>query len=216
MRAGRALVYGAALLWVAAAAGGSLYMFVYESRPAPPSAVAQVWPEQIGLARHADGFSLVMAVHPKCSCTRASVAELNKLMLGWGNRVHAVALVTKPFELPDLWSESDVTARLREIPNVEVVRDLGGAKSDAFGARTSGQTLLYDRAGQLVFQGGITAFRGHEGPSVGREALKQIVAGTAAATRLSKVFGCSLKDKFCPARGASGEEHDHADDGNHV
>jgi hypothetical protein len=216
MRAGRALLYGAALLWIAAAVGGSIYMFVYESRPAARSAVAQVWPERLGLARNAGGFSLVMAVHPKCSCTRASVAELNKLMLGWGGRVHAVALVTKPFELPDLWSESDVTARLREIPNVEVVRDLGGAKSDAFGARSSGQTLLYDAEGRLVFEGGITAFRGHEGPSVGGEALKQIVAGAAVASRHSKVFGCSLKDKFCPARGTSGKEHDHGDDGNDV
>jgi len=216
MRVGRALVYGAALLWIAAALGGSLYMFVYESRPAPRSALAQVWPEQIGLARNPGGFSLVMAVHPKCSCTRASVAELNKLMLGFAGRVHAVALVIKPFELPDLWSESDVTARLREIPNVEMVRDLGGAKAGAFGAQSSGQILLYDPAGQLVFDGGITAFRGHEGPSVGGETLKQLVAGTGVAGTHTKVFGCSLKEKFCPARGTSGEGHDHGDDGNEV
>ncbi len=35
MRTGRALLYGAGLLWIAAAVGGSLYMFVYESRPTP-------------------------------------------------------------------------------------------------------------------------------------------------------------------------------------
>ncbi len=216
MRGSRALLYGAALLWIAAAVGGSLYIFFYESRPAPATAVAQVWPEQAGIARHADGFQLVMAVHPKCPCTRASVAELNKLMLASGSRVHAIALVTKPFELPDLWSESDVTARLREIPNVEVVRDLGGAKSSAFGAQNSGQTLLYDASGQLVFEGGITAFRGHEGPSVGGEMIAQIVAGHPAPRAHTKVFGCSLKDKFCPARGTSGEEHDHGHDGNDV
>src|SRR5262249_51522535 len=105
MRAGRAFVYGAALLWIAAAARGSLYRFVYESRPGPRAAAAEAWPEQTGLERNAHGFSLVMAVHPKCSCTRASVAELNKLMLRFGPRVRAIALVTKPFELPDLWSE---------------------------------------------------------------------------------------------------------------
>ncbi len=216
MRAGRALLYGAALLWIAAALGGTVYIFVYESRPAPASAVAQVWPEQLGLARNVDGFSLVMAVHPKCSCTRASVAELNKLMLGWGGRVHAIALVTKPFEVADLWSESDVTARLRSIPHVQVVRDLGGAKASAFGAQSSGHTLLYDTAGQLVFDGGLTAFRGHEGPSVGSETLKQLVAGDAAPGGRTKVFGCSLSDKFCPARGTSGEGHDHGHDDEHV
>lgn len=226
MRGGRVLLYGAALLWIAAAAGGSVYMFVYASRPAERSEVARVWPDRPGLVRNADGFSLVVAVHPKCPCTRASVAELNKLMLGWGGRVRAIALVSKPFELPDLWSESDVTARLREIPNVEVVRDLGGAKADAFGARSSGQTLLYDAAGRLAFEGGITAFRGHEGPSVGGEALKQLVAGAQTDVRHSKVFGCSLKDElcpvggtegeFCPMRGTSGEGHDHGDDGDDV
>lgn len=216
MRAGRALLYAAALLWIAAAGAGSIYMFVYASRPAERAAVAQTWPEQSGLARNAHGFSLVMAVHPKCSCTRASVAELNKLMLSFGGRVRAIALVTKPFELPDLWSESDVTARLREIPNVRVVRDLGGAKADAFGAKSSGHTLLYDAAGRLVFEGGITAFRGHEGPSVGGEALRQLVAGAAAGGRHTKVFGCSLKDEFCPLHGTSGEEHDHGHDDNDV
>lgn len=212
MRSGRALVHGAALLWIAAVLGGSLYMFVYERRPAPRSALAQTWPEQSGLVRNPGGFSLVMAVHPKCSCTRASVAELNKLMLGWGGRVHAVALVVQPFEVSDLWSESDVTARLREIPNVEVVRDLGGAKAGAFGAQSSGQILLYDGAGRLAFEGGITAFRGHEGPSVGGETMKQLVAGTGGARVHTQVFGCSLKDKFCPARGTSGEGHDHGHD----
>ena len=211
-RAGRALAYGAGLLWIAAAVGGTAYIFLYESRPAAAVQLAQAWPDAVGLARNERGFSLVIAVHPKCSCTRASVAELNKLMLAWRDRVHAIALVTKPFEVADLWSETDVTARLREIPNVTVVRDLGGAKSAAFGAKSSGQTLLYDSAGQLVFAGGITAFRGHEGPSIGAETLRQIVAGEGAPGRHTKVFGCSLEDKFCPLHGESHEGHDHGDD----
>ncbi len=216
MRGGRALLYGAALLWIAAAAGGPLFMFVYESQAAPVSELAPLWPDRAGLARNPDGFSLVIAVHPKCSCTRASVSELNKLMLAWGGRVRAIALVTKPFELPDLWSETDVTARLRAIPNLEVVRDLGGAKASAFGAQSSGQTLLYDAAGRLVFAGGITAFRGHEGPSIGGDALKQLVAGGAAARTRTKVFGCSLKDHFCPIDGTQGEAHNHGRDGRDV
>ena len=178
MRTGRALLYGAALLWIAPPRAARSTCSSNESRPAARSAVAQVWPERLGLERNAGGFSLVMAVHPKCPCTRASVAELNKLMLGWGRRVHAIALVTKPFELPDLWSESDVTARLREIPNVEVVRDFGGAKADAFGAEQLRADAALRRRGRLVLEGGITALRGHEGPSIGGEALKQLVAGT--------------------------------------
>jgi hypothetical protein len=211
MRGARTLVLCAALLWVGAAVGGIVYIFHYESRPAPRSEVARVWPEDSGLARHRDGFQLVMTVHPRCPCTRASVSELNKLMLAWGGRVQAIALVSKPFELPDLWSETDITARLRQIPHVQVLHDLGGQKASAFGAVSSGQTLLYDGSGRLVFDGGLTAFRGHEGPSVGGALLKQLVAGRSAAASSSKVFGCSLKEKFCPMQGTSSEGHDHGD-----
>lgn len=213
MQGARRLLLGAAVLWLGAAAGGAVCIFAYASRPAPRSEVAQIWPEQLGLARHADGFSLVIAVHPRCPCTRASVSELNKLMLAWNGRVQTIALVAKPFELPDLWSESDVTARLREIPHLQVVRDLGGQKARAFGATSSGHTLLYDRSGRLVFDGGLTAFRGHEGPSVGTAMLKELVAGGSVASAHSKVFGCSLKDEFCPIGGTSHEGHDHGDDG---
>ena len=49
-------------------------MFVYESRPSDPGGADLA--RAAGLARNAHGFSLVTAVHPKCPCTRASVAEL--------------------------------------------------------------------------------------------------------------------------------------------
>jgi hypothetical protein len=213
MRGARTLILSAAPLWIAAAVGGTAYIFRYESRPAPPAPVAGVWPGDSGLARNRDGFQLVMAVHPRCPCTRASVNELNKLMLAWHGRVRAIALVTKPFELPDLWSETDLTARLRQIPQLEVLHDFGGEKASAFGAVSSGQTLLYDGSGRLVFEGGLTAFRGHEGPSVGVAVLKQLVAGQRAAAGRSKVFGCSLTENFCPMRGTSSEGHDHGDSG---
>ena len=57
-----------------------------------------------------------------------------------------------------------------EIPGVEVVSDEDDAQSAAFGAAVSGQTLLYDREGRLIFSGGITAARGHAGDNAGRSA----------------------------------------------
>ena len=65
--------------------------------------------------------------------------------------------MTKLFEFPDLWSESDVTARLREIPDVAAGR-ARRRETRRVRRHSSGQTLLYDSAGQLVFAGGITAF----------------------------------------------------------
>jgi hypothetical protein len=65
----------------------------------------------------------------------------------------------------------------------------------AFGARTSGQAYLYDERGQLLFRGGLTPARGHEGASVGGETVRKAFTGAPAASgspASSDVFGCAL------------------------
>jgi hypothetical protein len=187
----------AILFWAVGSVGGYAYIFRYSSSPAVLDEPAKLWPTKTGLERHAGSFDLVIAIHPQCPCTRASVAELNKLMQRWGGKVHAQALVYKPFQFSDLWADSDVTQRLAEVPNTTVHRDLDGSQAAGFGLSVSGQVLLYDPQGKLCFDGGLTAFRGHEGDSVGQEELLALVAGRAHGTQVSKVFGCSLKDKVC-------------------
>ncbi len=51
------------------------------------------------------------------------------------------------------------------------MRDADGREARHFGAATSGQTLLYDERGTLVFSGGITGARAHAGDNVGRQSL---------------------------------------------
>ena len=68
------------------------------------------------------------------------------------------------------------------------------ARRQRFGAETSGQTLLYDRDGRLLFSGGTTGSRGHDGDNAGfashpdapRSAADEPQA-TAAGVRLSAV-----------------------------
>ena len=52
-----------------------------------------------------------------------------------------------------------------------MLRDDDGAEARRFGAETSGQTLLYDEHGALLFSGGITGARGHAGDNAGRASL---------------------------------------------
>ena len=65
---------------------------------------------------------------------------------------------------------------------------------------TSGQTALYDPAGNLLFQGGITETRGHAGDNTGCEAIESLVLHQNMTTTPSTgpgetaVFGCSLFD----------------------
>jgi len=73
-----------------------------------------------------------------------------------------------------------------------VLSDVSGTEARLFGAQASGQTMLYDAAGNLQFSGGITASRGHAGDSPGRSAILSIVnTGNSDWTHTS-VYGCSL------------------------
>lgn len=81
---------------------------------------------------------------------------------------------------------------LLQIPGVTVYADPTGDEMRRFGASVSGELLLYDAAGGLQFQGGITPARGHEGESVGALAVKDWVQQGRAECSNSLVFGCQL------------------------
>ncbi len=84
--------------------------------------------------------------------------------------------------------------RAAAIPDVVTLYDRQGAEIDRFGGSVSGETLLYDSQGRLMFHGGITDARGHEGDSTGMDALVSLVQGESHAATQSPVFGCSLRD----------------------
>jgi hypothetical protein len=67
-----------------------------------------------------------------------------------------------------------------------------GETARAFGAKTSGFTALYAPDGRLLFHGGITASRGHEGDSAGAAAIVDFVVLGTASVRNTAVYGCGL------------------------
>jgi hypothetical protein len=75
---------------------------------------------------------------------------------------------------------------------VDPVEDPEGAAALRFGASTSGQTILYNDSGRLVFNGGITAARGHEGPNDGQDAVIALLQNRAPRQTTTPAFGCSL------------------------
>lgn len=66
---------------------------------------------------------------------------------------------------------SELFARLSAQGQVLAMNDRDGAELSRFGFRTSGDTRLYAPDGALVFHGGITASRGHEGDNPGQSAV---------------------------------------------
>jgi hypothetical protein len=143
--------------------------------------------------------TLVMLAHPRCPCTRASIAELAKIMTAAQGRLHAYVLFLKPTSFPEQWEQTDLWQSAAAIPGVVVVSDEQGREAANFGARTSGKVLLYNAHGRLLFHGGITSSRGHEGDNEGEDAILSLLAEGVASVTTTAVYGCSLVDKKnCP------------------
>ena len=136
--------------------------------------------------------TLVMAVHPRCPCTRASLSELALIMARLEGRIRAHVLFALPQGTDRAWAEGDLWTAASGIPGVTPLPDAGGMEATRFGIETSGHALLYDREGALVFSGGITPSRGHEGDSAGRSAIVSMVEEGSSPFKITAVYGCAL------------------------
>lgn len=178
--------------WVMLVVLGFGLLIFHDVRPAAIVAPPPSWPGETSVPRGPQ-FTLVMLAHPYCACMRATLDELNVLMNRTGGRVQATVLFLRPAARPPAWSRTPLWTQATTIPNVTVREDLDGREHRLFHARTSGELVLYDAAGKLVFNGGITVSRGHAGDNLGlRRVLSLVEKGTADQGEHA-VFGCSLE-----------------------
>lgn len=206
----RALVAGLGA-WLALAAAGLVAMTAHGAAPGQePSAPSRLPADSELAARVRAGgrATLVMAAHPGCPCTRASLRELARIVSSSPGAAEVVILFAHPRAVgasPAGAERDRVAADLRAlagaIPGAQVLDDPGGAEASRLGAHTSGTVLLYDRAGALKFSGGVTPSRGHEGDSRGADALRALLraqvspeAPAAAGSSEARVYGCPLFD----------------------
>jgi hypothetical protein len=182
--------------------GASLWTWKYKSTPSPAGAAPDQWPHASALPRRPGRPLLVMLAHPRCSCTRASLAELGALLGEVGDSADADVVFVRPDGIADDWIESDLWHTALRMPGVTVVADRGGRETERFGALTSGTLLLYDGSGRLRFSGGVTSARGHVGDNPGRRRVVALIKQGKADKPTSPVFGCDLLGPREPGRGA--------------
>ena len=182
------------LLWCGGVVLGWLMLTNYATRPTAAAETAAEWPAEVTLERDPGKATLIIAAHPLCPCTQATVGELAELMALYGESVTTYVLFFEPMDSAEGWAKADLWQRARAIPGVRTIIDRGGRLRDRFGARSSGQTFLYDAQGKLVFAGGVTPSRGHSGDSVGRSAIEGFLATGKISSPTAPVFGCSLVD----------------------
>lgn len=137
--------------------------------------------------------TLLLFAHPKCTCTQATLVELRKLKSTLGDKISVKIFIS--YDQRDFSPEhAKVEAQARGIASVEVTNDIDRVVAKEFGALTSGQTMLYAPEGNLLFQGGITESRGHEGDNPGSREITRIVSSPYIINSHGRTptFGCHL------------------------
>jgi hypothetical protein len=189
----------ASLFWLVIIVAGLAVFMRYENRPGLAAEAPSDWPTATRIERATDRSTLIVLAHPHCPCTRATLNELARLTAKVGDKLAVIVVFIKPDGVQKGWERSDTWASAAEIPGVKVIVDEQGWESQFFDARTSGQSMLYDKNGKLLFSGGITIGRGSEGDNIGASAIVSLVNGEASRIHETSVFGCPLfaHDPYC-------------------
>lgn len=134
---------------------------------------------------------IVVFAHPRCSCSEATLEQVARIQTQTDNLDVRIFFIT-PVGQPDAWAKTSLREQALRIPGAHVLNDPGGVIATQYGAKTSGQILLFDADGHLAFDGGITAFRGHYGDNDGSDAAVALLRRLAPRRRTTPVFGCGL------------------------
>ncbi len=197
-------------LWIAAMLGGFAVLNRYATLPGgfavpPPAHSVSDTVLRSSLSLAPAKPVLLMFAHPRCPCTQASLSEFARIVARCRDKATFRILFFAPSDKTPsealAWVQSDnLWKRARAINGVEVAMDVGGQEAQRFNAKTSGHTVLYDAQGTLLFYGGITPARGHEGDNDGKNAIISALLDDArAGTRLelsaptTPTFGCAIQ-----------------------
>jgi hypothetical protein len=197
---GRNCSVGALVLvagWFAVIATTLAVVANYSNTPGREGTAPPDWPTQSRVTLDAHRPTLLMFAHPHCPCTRASLGELDSLLARCPGQLSVHVLFIRPAGAAKDWVQTDLWRRAAALPGVAVQRDDGCVEAQRFHTKTSGNVLLYNPQGRLLFQGGITLSRGHSGDNAGRSALIGLVRHEVARPIQTPVFGCSLFENQC-------------------
>src|SRR5688572_13274806 len=128
-------------LWFAAAARGMKWMSDYSLTPGEAGAPAATWPA--GATGRGDGrHTLVVGLHPECPCSRATLAELDRVLLEAGDALEALVIFddTNPAAPA---RNSALYRQATQLPRTRVTCVTTVSELQRFDFRSSGETRLY-------------------------------------------------------------------------
>lgn len=182
-------------VWLALIISAYGYLVLYAATPGQDADPPRLWPRDTTMVLAQNQPTMIVFLHPKCVCSRATVAEMSRIMTKGKDKVKVYVLMLLPDGLEADWARSDLWQQARDIPSVTALIDRDGHESNRFNCQTSGHILVYKPNGKLVFSGGITASRGHEGENNGRSAVEALILNKTPDTESNPVFGCPLHER---------------------
>jgi hypothetical protein len=191
-RLGTLLIIPTGIVWAVLVVSGLVTVWNYENRPGQDSTPPSDWPRNLEILPADGAFTLVMLAHPECPCTRSSLAVLDVILARCPDNLSVDVVFHKPGASLEQLQVSSLWRIAERMPRVRKTYDPDGSVVAAFGARVSGTVLLYNPDGALLFSGGITAGRGHEGDSFGMTRVAQLARGESSDPATAPVFGCAL------------------------
>jgi hypothetical protein len=183
------------VVWLIAVGWAMIKITDYKMTPGQKAVPSLLWPRESKVQRNTHQATLVLFIHPHCPCTRATVSELARLMTTLQGKLSTCVLFIQPDPFSEEWVKTDLWTEVRRIPGVQTFVDHNGQEAEHFGSYTSGQVFVYAPDGRLMFNGGITPSRGHEGDNLGVRRIISLVRTGHADQAQSAVFGCALQER---------------------
>jgi hypothetical protein len=192
------------IAWMGGLGIGFVWLMTYAFTPGPNASAPSAWPADAIVKLDSTRPTLIFLAHPHCPCMQSSLDVLEQIVTRCRSQVAVHVLFYRPSSFPEGWEKTRIWSRAQEIPGVQIYRDDDGKQARVFGAYTSGQVLLYDARGQLLFRGGLTESRGHGGASAGLDLVVALIQDAPIERRETPVFGCPLRS--CPTCDNTGDE----------
>lgn len=171
-------------------------ILTFSRTPGKGAEIRGVFPAGGRIALDAQRDSLLVFLHPRCSCSKATLGELNRLLPHISGRMKVLVVFDQPTGTDAAWVKDENWEIARNLPGVELLIDEGSQEFERFKVHTSGQAFLFSKTGDLLFSGGITPLRGHMGDSLGREAILARGRGEVRGPASAAVFGCAVRSKL--------------------
>ena len=180
-------------LWFAGVVAAFLVIWNYKTTPGDDVTAPGSWPAASVIARVPGVANVVMFAHPQCPCTRASIAELARLATELGPRAQIHVVIVRPDGTDEEFVRGVIAERASAIRGARIVVDVDGVESERFGAIVSGSTVVYSSKGELMFRGGLTTARGHEGSGPAQARIRELVVADMGQAD-APTFGCAIEE----------------------